>query len=98
MYNFFLCCLLEEVSALLKALVLYHFEEKASNLQNLFNELLQLIETKIKEIWNNESTSNDAVCTYGPEATVQSILAQRQNVLAMEKGKTCARVFTFRLF
>lgn len=77
----------EEVSALLKALVLYHFEEKASNLQNLFNELLQLIETKIKEIWNNESTSNDAVCTYGPEATVQSILAQRQNVLAMEKDQ-----------
>ena len=71
----------EEVNGLLKILVFYFEEDKACNLQSTFTTLLDLIQNDMKEIWRNETTSQDTTSSFGPHATVQSILAQRQNIV-----------------
>ena len=71
----------EEVHGLLKILVFYFEEDKASKLQTSFRTLLLLVEDNMKEIWINEKESRDTTSMFGPHATVQSILAQRQNVV-----------------
>ena len=70
----------EDVSGLLKILVFYFEEEKASKLQTIFVDLLDMIEKNMKEIWKPENSASQPDGTvYGPHATVQSILDQRLN-------------------
>jgi len=74
----------EEIGGLLKILVYYFEEEKASHLQTIFSELLDLIEKNVKEIWKcDKNQSQNVGSTYGPHSTVQSIIEQRQNMSNM---------------
>lgn len=77
----------EEVCGLLKILLYYHGEEQARNLQTIFTELLDIIEKNIKEIWSPEKALQTDNLMYGPDATVQSILDNRQNVSGINSKK-----------
>ena len=60
-------------------LVYYFHEEMAAQLQRDFATLLELLEDSVDDIWvsNAESGVNEPI-QYGPDATVRSILKQRQ--------------------
>ncbi|XP_068740348.1 elongator complex protein 1-like [Montipora capricornis] len=77
----------EDVSSLLKMMVLFHNEEQAANLQTNFDKLLTLVEKSTGIIWPSEDTSgyqDQASQATGPGATVNSIIA------AMRSGEHCA--------
>ena len=72
--------LVEEIASLLKMLIYYFYEDHAVQLQSKFTTLLQLIENGIDEIWNSKAEVGiNEQNQYGPGATVQSIIAQRNN-------------------
>lgn len=64
----------------MKILVYYFEEDKAFIVQSTFASLIELIETNINEIWKKDTTQQGNVSTFGPHATVQTILAQRSNM------------------
>ncbi|XP_026872147.2 elongator complex protein 1 isoform X2 [Electrophorus electricus] len=67
----------EEIHSLLRALVLFLFDVRASSLQAKYSELLQLIETSIPEIWHEGLQPGPAPIT-GPNSTTNSITASLQ--------------------
>ena len=73
----FLFFVVEEVAAILKALVLYFFEDNARDLQGQFVVLLELFETHMKEIWKPRDVTDQAT-TFGSDATVHSIIEKRK--------------------
>ena len=68
-------------------MILYFNDEKAIRLQTVYDELLLLLEASIKTSWNDNKTTGDTPVEYGPDATVQTILAQRNNVTENNNGK-----------
>ncbi|KAG8454432.1 hypothetical protein GDO86_000888 [Hymenochirus boettgeri] len=69
-----------DVHSLLKALVLFGYDGQARKLQKLYEDLLQLIEKSIPEIW---STNIPQITTLGPHSTANSIsisYQQQKNV------------------
>jgi hypothetical protein len=48
----------DEVQSLLKALVQFHFDKQASELQQKFSDILSDIEKSIPDIWNDETNDN----------------------------------------
>ncbi|XP_054647824.1 elongator complex protein 1 [Dunckerocampus dactyliophorus] len=67
----------EEVQALLKALVLFHFDKQAEKLQLVFAEALRTMEEAIAEIWSQSLQSSHTPLT-GPNSTANSIMASFQ--------------------
>ncbi|KAJ8385271.1 hypothetical protein AAFF_G00191480 [Aldrovandia affinis] len=67
----------EEVHGLLKALVLFGFDSQARKLQQGYGEALQLMETAIPEIWQEDRTQSHTPIT-GPNSTANSIMASYQ--------------------
>ena len=60
-------------------LVYYFREEMAAQLQRDFATLLELLENNMDDIWVSKPESGvNEQNQYGPDATVQSIIAQRQ--------------------
>ena len=71
-------------------LVYYFREEMAAQLQRDFATLLELLENNMDDIWVSKPKSGvNEQNQYGPDATVQSIIAQRQktNVNNTTNGK-----------
>uniref|UniRef100_A0A4W4HG95 Elongator complex protein 1 n=1 Tax=Electrophorus electricus TaxID=8005 RepID=A0A4W4HG95_ELEEL len=69
--------IIHEIHSLLRALVLFLFDVRASSLQAKYSELLQLIETSIPEIWHEGLQPGPAPIT-GPNSTTNSITASLQ--------------------
>ncbi|XP_067313213.1 elongator complex protein 1 [Pseudorasbora parva] len=67
----------EEVHSLLKALVLFQFDGRASSLQREYSDLLQLMDTAIPEIWSENLQQGQTPLT-GPNSTANSIMASFQ--------------------
>lgn len=71
----------DEMQSLLKALVQFHFDKQASELQQKFSNFLIDIEKSIPDIWNDETTDNSSQPVLGPMTTANAI-AQ-----AMQRGQ-----------
>ncbi|ESP00729.1 hypothetical protein LOTGIDRAFT_112482, partial [Lottia gigantea] len=61
----------EDINSLLKILVQYNYDDKASDIQGEYDELLTIIDTSIDEIWSNTGQTTDTVL--GPNTTANSI-------------------------
>ncbi|XP_056425712.1 elongator complex protein 1 isoform X3 [Hyla sarda] len=67
-----------EVNSLLKMLVLFLYDTDARELQHIYRELLQLIETSIPDIWTPCAQLNAAPPVLGPHSTANSIMSSYQ--------------------
>uniref|UniRef100_A0A669QRK3 Elongator complex protein 1 n=1 Tax=Phasianus colchicus TaxID=9054 RepID=A0A669QRK3_PHACC len=67
-----------DVHVLLKQLVLFGFDEQAEGLQQLLEEVLQLMETSIPEIWTPALQQSSLNPVLGPNSTANSIMAAYQ--------------------
>ncbi|NWW75243.1 ELP1 protein, partial [Climacteris rufus] len=63
---------------LLKQLVLFGYDEQAGALQQVLEEVLQLMETSIPEIWSPDLQQSSASLVLGPHSTANSIMAAYQ--------------------
>uniref|UniRef100_A0A8B9ZJN8 Elongator complex protein 1 n=1 Tax=Anas platyrhynchos TaxID=8839 RepID=A0A8B9ZJN8_ANAPL len=72
------------VHILLKQLVLFGFDEQAVGLQQVLEEVLQLMETSIPEIWTPDVQQSSLNPVLGPNSTANSIMAayQQKRMLA----------------
>ncbi|NXC44125.1 ELP1 protein, partial [Penelope pileata] len=67
-----------DVHILLKQLVLFGFDEQAEGLQQVLEEVLQLMETSIPEIWTPALQQSFLNPVLGPNSTANSIMAAYQ--------------------
>ncbi|KAM3939198.1 elongator complex protein 1 [Leptodactylus fuscus] len=67
-----------EVKNLLKVLVLFLYDTDARELQQTYQELLQLVETSIPDIWNPCAQPSAATPVLGPHSTANSIMSSYQ--------------------
>ncbi|XP_071436399.1 elongator complex protein 1 [Pithys albifrons albifrons] len=63
---------------LLKQLVLFGYDEQAGTLQQVLEEVLQLMETSIPEIWTPDLQQSSVNLVLGPNSTANSITAAYQ--------------------
>ncbi|KAJ7423147.1 putative elongator complex protein 1 [Willisornis vidua] len=63
---------------LLKQLVLFGYDEQAGTLQQVLEEVLQLMETSIPEIWTPDLQQSSVNLVLGPNSTANSIMAAYQ--------------------
>ncbi|NXR29314.1 ELP1 protein, partial [Cinclus mexicanus] len=66
-----------EIHILLKQLVLFGYDEQAGALQQVLEEVLQLMETSVPEIWTPDLQSSVSL-VLGPNSTANSIMAAYQ--------------------
>ncbi|KAG9480499.1 hypothetical protein GDO78_012127 [Eleutherodactylus coqui] len=67
-----------EVNSLLKALVLFLYDTDARELQRVYQELLQLLEASIPDIWTPSTPPSVAAPVLGPHSTANSIMSSYQ--------------------
>ncbi|NXY33056.1 ELP1 protein, partial [Pomatorhinus ruficollis] len=67
-----------EIHILLKQLVLFSYDEQAGALQQVLEEVLQLMETSIPEIWTPDLQQSSVSLVLGPNSTANSIMAAYQ--------------------
>ncbi|XP_061873877.1 elongator complex protein 1 isoform X3 [Colius striatus] len=67
-----------DIHILLKQLVLFGYDEQARVLQQGLNEVLQLMETSIPEIWTPDLHQSSVNPVLGPNSTANSIMAAYQ--------------------
>ncbi|NXD05323.1 ELP1 protein, partial [Certhia familiaris] len=67
-----------EIHILLKQLVLFGYDEQAGTLQQVLEEVLQLMETSIPEIWTPGLQQSSVSLVLGPNSTANSIMAAYQ--------------------
>ncbi|NWT12489.1 ELP1 protein, partial [Vireo altiloquus] len=67
-----------EIHILLKQLVLFGYDEQAGALQQVLEEVLQLMETSIQEIWTPDLQQSSVSLGLGPNSTANSIMAAYQ--------------------
>ncbi|KAI1239808.1 hypothetical protein IHE44_0011242 [Lamprotornis superbus] len=67
-----------EIHILLKQLVLFGYDEQAGALQQVLEEVLQLMETSVPEIWTPDLQQSSASLVLGPNSTANSIMAAYQ--------------------
>ncbi|NXT69938.1 ELP1 protein, partial [Chaetops frenatus] len=67
-----------EIHILLKQLVLFGYDEQARALQQVLEEVLQLMETSIPEIWTPDLQQSSVSLVLGPCSTANSIMAAYQ--------------------
>uniref|UniRef100_A0A4X2LDI3 Elongator complex protein 1 n=1 Tax=Vombatus ursinus TaxID=29139 RepID=A0A4X2LDI3_VOMUR len=65
----------DEVYQLLKVLFLFEYDEQARELQKMFEDTLQLMESSLPEIWTPSRQQNPAIPVMGPNSTANSIMA-----------------------
>uniref|UniRef100_A0A8C9ELD2 Elongator complex protein 1 n=1 Tax=Pavo cristatus TaxID=9049 RepID=A0A8C9ELD2_PAVCR len=68
----------KDVHVLLKQLVLFGFDEQAEGLQQVLEEVLQLMETSIPEIWTPALQQSSLNPVLGPDSTANSIMTAYQ--------------------
>ncbi|XP_044161324.1 elongator complex protein 1 isoform X1 [Bufo gargarizans] len=68
----------KEINSLLKVLVLFLYDTDAGELQHLYHELLQLLETSIPDIWTPCAQPNAVPSVLGPHSTANSIMSSYQ--------------------
>ncbi|XP_063776122.1 elongator complex protein 1 isoform X2 [Pseudophryne corroboree] len=67
-----------EVNSLLKVLVLFRYDLEAWELQQTYDELLQLMEKSVPDVWTPCTQLNPATPVLGPHSTVNSIMSSYQ--------------------
>ncbi|NWR21891.1 ELP1 protein, partial [Emberiza fucata] len=67
-----------EIYILLKQLVLFGYDEQAGALQQVLEEVLQLMETSVPEIWTPDLQQSSVSLVLGPNSTANSIMAAYQ--------------------
>ncbi|NWV00667.1 ELP1 protein, partial [Upupa epops] len=67
-----------DVHVLLKQLVLFDYNEQAKALHQVLEEVLQLLETSIPEIWTPDMQQSSGNPVLGPNSTANSIMAAYQ--------------------
>ncbi|KAM9262871.1 elongator complex protein 1 isoform 3-T3 [Morus bassanus] len=67
-----------DIHILLKQLVLFGYDEQAGALQQVLEEVLQLMETSIPEIWTPDLQQSSVNPVLGPNSTANSIMAAYQ--------------------
>ncbi|XP_030323121.1 elongator complex protein 1 isoform X1 [Calypte anna] len=67
-----------DTHTLLKQLVLFGYDEQAGALQKVLEEVLQLMETSIPEIWTPDLQQSSVSPVLGPNSTANSIMAAYQ--------------------
>ncbi|NXY11277.1 ELP1 protein, partial [Pteruthius melanotis] len=67
-----------EIHILLKQLVLFGYDEQAGALQQVLEEILQLMETSVPEIWTPDLQQSSVSLVLGPNSTANSIMAAYQ--------------------
>ncbi|NWR39395.1 ELP1 protein, partial [Tachuris rubrigastra] len=67
-----------DIHILLKQLVLFGYDEQAGALQQVLEEVLQLMETSIPEIWTPDLQQSSVNLALGPNSTANSIMAAYQ--------------------
>ncbi|XP_030327212.1 elongator complex protein 1 isoform X5 [Strigops habroptila] len=67
-----------DIRILLKQLVLFGYNEQAGALQQVLEEILQLMETSIPEIWTPDLQQSSVNPVLGPNSTANSIMAAYQ--------------------
>ncbi|XP_054667124.1 elongator complex protein 1 isoform X2 [Grus americana] len=67
-----------DIHILLKQLVLFGYDEQAGALQQVLEEVLQLMESSIPEIWTPDLQQNSVSPVLGPNSTANSIMAAYQ--------------------
>ncbi|XP_065518260.1 elongator complex protein 1 [Lathamus discolor] len=67
-----------DIHILLKQLVLFGYNEQAGALQQALEEILQLMETSIPEIWTPDLQQSSVNLVLGPNSTANSIMAAYQ--------------------
>ncbi|XP_030823995.1 elongator complex protein 1 [Camarhynchus parvulus] len=67
-----------EIHILLKQLVLFGYDEQAGALQQVLEEVLQLMETSVPEIWTPDMQQSSVSLVLGPNSTANSIMAAYQ--------------------
>lgn len=75
-----------EVHCLLKVLVLFEYDEQARELQQVMDDVLQLMEKSIPEIWITDRQQNSAAPVLGPNSTANSITASFQQPKSIATG------------
>uniref|UniRef100_A0A8B9GHK1 Elongator complex protein 1 n=1 Tax=Amazona collaria TaxID=241587 RepID=A0A8B9GHK1_9PSIT len=68
----------KDIHILLKQLVLFGYNEQAGTLQQALEEILQLMETSIPEIWTPDLQRSSVNPVLGPSSTANSIMAAYQ--------------------
>ncbi|NXN94720.1 ELP1 protein, partial [Rhinopomastus cyanomelas] len=67
-----------DIHILLKQLVLFDYNEQAKALHQVLEEILQLLETSISEIWAPDMQQSSGNLVLGPTSTANSIMAACQ--------------------
>lgn len=67
-----------DIHILLKQLVLFGYNEQAGALQQALEEILQLMENSIPEIWTPDLQQSSVNLVLGPNSTANSIMAAYQ--------------------
>ncbi|XP_053559202.1 elongator complex protein 1 [Bombina bombina] len=67
-----------EMHSLLRLLVLFGYETHAKDLQQTFDELLNLMSLSIPDIWSTNVQQNSSTTVLGPDSTANSIMASYQ--------------------
>ncbi|NXG25553.1 ELP1 protein, partial [Grallaria varia] len=67
-----------DIHILLKQLVLFGYDEQAGTLQRVLEEVLQLMESSVPEIWTPDMQQSSVNLVLGPNSTANSIMAAYQ--------------------
>ncbi|XP_019141751.3 elongator complex protein 1 isoform X1 [Corvus cornix cornix] len=83
-----------EIHILLKQLVLFGYDEQAGELQQVLEEVLQLMETSVPEIWTPDLQQSSVSLVLGPNSTANSIMAAYQQKRMMPPAVQDPEVLT----
>ncbi|NXM09600.1 ELP1 protein, partial [Tyrannus savana] len=83
-----------DIHILLKQLVLFGYDEQAGALQQVLEEVWQLMETSIPEIWTPDLQQSSVNLVLGPNSTANSIMAAYQQKRMMPPVVQDPDVFT----
>ncbi|NXS51860.1 ELP1 protein, partial [Brachypteracias leptosomus] len=72
-----------DIHILLKQLVLFGYDEQAGALHQVLEDVLQLMETSIPEIWTSDLQQSSVNSVLGPNSTANSIMAAYQQKRVM---------------
>ncbi|XP_046853969.1 putative elongator complex protein 1 [Xenia sp. Carnegie-2017] len=75
----------DEVSTLLRMLMMFHYENEASQLQIMLSEFLDIIHSSIPTIWSSNSSQEMATMEFGPQSTTNAIVNGMRNTETKEK-------------
>ncbi|XP_028910875.1 elongator complex protein 1 isoform X1 [Ornithorhynchus anatinus] len=83
----------DEVYHLLKVLILFEYDTQARELQQTFEDTLQLMERSLPEIWTLAQQPSTAMPVLGPNSTANSIMASYRQQKASAPALLDAELF-----